>query len=66
MIFDEIADLLESQMKRESAASIGRKFNRERKAIYSLSYGCGFHCDIDFVLGLHRLGYDLKLVERHT
>lgn len=64
MIFDEIAALMEEQMKKESAANIARKLNRERKAVYNLSYGCGFRCDLDFVLGLHKLGYDIKLVRR--
>ncbi len=64
MIFDEIADMMEEQMKKDTAANIARKFNRERKTVYTLSYGCGFRCDLDFVLGLHKLGYDLKLVRR--
>lgn len=51
-------------MKKDSAANIARKLNRERKMVYNLSYGCSFRCDLDFVLGLHKLGYDLKLVRR--
>lgn len=64
MIFDQIASMMEEQMKKDSAANIARKLNRERKMVYNLSYGCGFRCDLDFVLGLHKLGYDLKLVRR--
>ncbi len=62
MIFDEISKLITAQLETMSAREIGRKFNRERKAIYSLRAGCCFHCDVDFVCGLNKLGYDLQLV----
>lgn len=63
LIFDDLADMIEEHMKTESAADIAKKFNRERKTIYSWRNGCGFHCDVDFVCGLNQLGYDLKLVK---
>lgn len=63
LIFDDFADLIDEQMKKERAADIAKKFNRERKAVYLWRSGCGFHCDLDFVCGLNRLGYDLKLVK---
>lgn len=64
MIFDEIADMIEEERKKDTVINIARRMGRERKMIYTLSYGCGFRCDLDFVLGLHKLGYDLKLVRR--
>lgn len=62
MIFDEISELITAQLKTMPAREVARKFNRERKTIYSLRAGCGFHCDVDFVCGLNKLGYDLQLV----
>lgn len=63
MIFDEIAELMESQMEKKTAAQIAAMFNRERKSIYFWRCGCAFRCDIDFVCGLNKLGYDIKLVK---
>lgn len=59
LIFDELSDLLEREMQRQPAAQIAKLFNRERKFIYSMRDGCGFHCDLDFICGLRALGYDL-------
>lgn len=63
LIFDDFADLLDEQMKKECAADIAKKFNRERKAVYMWRSGCGFNCNVDFVCGLNQLGYELKLVK---
>ena len=62
IIFDDLANLIEDAMKKESAAEVGKRFNRDRKAMFFLRDGCGFRCDIDFVSGIRSLGYDLRLV----
>lgn len=63
IIFDDLANLIADTMKKENAAEIGKRFNRDRKAMYYLRDGCGFRCDIDFVCGVRSLGYDLRLVK---
>lgn len=63
LIFDDVADAISECMEKESAADIAKKFNRERKTVYSWRNGCGFHCDVDFICGLNQLGYDLKLTK---
>ena len=59
MILEDIAVLFES--RKEPAHELARKFGRERKFVYSMKHGCGFHCDVDFICGLYSLGYELKL-----
>lgn len=63
IIFDDLANLIADTMNKESATDIGKRFNRDRKAMYYLRDGCGFRCDIDFVCGVRSLGYDLRLVK---
>lgn len=63
IIFDDLANLIADTMKKESATDIGKRFNRDRKAMYYLRDGCGFRCDLDFVCGVRSLGYDLRLVK---
>lgn len=63
IIFDDLANLIADTMKKENAADIGKRFNRDRKAMYYLRDGCGFRCDVDFVCGIRSLGYDLRLVK---
>lgn len=63
IIFDDLANLIADTMKKENATDIGKRFNRDRKAMYYLRDGCGFRCDLDFVCGVRSLGYDLRLVK---
>lgn len=63
IIFDDLANLIADAMKKESATEIGKRFNRDRKAMYFLRDGCGFRCDVDFVGGIRSLGYDLRLIK---
>ena len=63
IIFDDLANLIADTMNKESATDIGKRFNRDRKAMYYLRDGCGFRCDLDFVCGVRSLGYDLRLVK---
>lgn len=64
LIFDELGDILEREMQRQTASEIGKQFNRDRKSIYSMRDGCGFRCDFDFICGLRALGYDLVIQKK--
>ena len=64
LIFDQLAEVVSSEMAKRPIKSIARLFNRSRGTVYDYSYGCNFVCDMDFVCGLRSLGYDIIITKR--
>lgn len=63
MILDDLADLFTELHTKYKAREIARHFERDRRWIYSMKCGCGFHFDYSFIAGLKHFGYELKLVK---
>lgn len=65
MVFDQLADVIDRELASgKTQKQLAAVFGRERKIVYSYGAGCSFRCDLDFVLGLQRLGYDIQIVKR--
>lgn len=64
MITDDIADLIEELLKKNSAKDISRHFGKERKWVYQHRYGYSFILNAEFIAGLNHYGYELKLVKK--
>lgn len=65
IIFEQLARVMEeATASGVSCVHLARLFNRNRKAIYSYKNGCGFRCDLDFVMGLQSLGYDIQIIKK--
>ena len=65
MVFDQLADIIDRELASGNPQKqLATVFGRERKIVCSYGAGCSFRCDLDFVLGLQRLGYDIQIVKR--
>lgn len=65
IVFEQLARVIEgANASGVSTNGLARLFNRNRKTIYSYKNGCGFHCDLDFVMGLQSLGYEITITKK--
>lgn len=58
MIFDEIAEVMNSISPRKISRITGLNISR----ISNLRNGCPFKIDYNLVCGLNKMGYDLRIV----
>lgn len=58
MIFDEIAEVMNSMGVRKISNLTGLNISR----IEGLRNGCAFKIDYNLVYGLRKMGYDIKIV----
>lgn len=64
LVFEQLAEIISNEMGKHKIAWLADKFNKHRSTVYDYSYGCSFVCDLDFILGLQSLGYDLRIVKK--
>ena len=63
MILEDISNLFEELSAKHTYKEIARNFGRERKFVINMKCGCNFRMNPEFIAGLRKYGYELKLVK---
>ena len=63
MILEDISNLFKELSTKHTNKEIARNFGRERKFVINMKCGCNFNMNPEFIAGLRKYGYELKLVK---
>lgn len=64
MILEDIANMLEKECKVKGLRRVSKAAGISTSTISSIINGCGFNLNVNFIVGLAALGYELKLVKK--